>query len=817
MAQSGGRDKRGVSNTRFFAPFMAIFLLFVGVAGGLLAYCASVQNDLARQQASMAVDQSMERIGARLRALAVEYSIWNEQSLRGLLSDEPNAAKRRLGLWLFQKHGIPVSFLIGPDGRVRVALVEGRTVEMDPQPSLSSGLPALLAQIERSGGEASGRAIGLLSIDSTVDIVAATTLSIPGDASTATSGDGRAALLIGAPLRRELRNELGASPLLGDLDVLPADAEAPRGVLSGRALASPDGTTVGLLVWRPARPGDTLLFRLGPPLALVLLVVGGLLWWMANRLRAANTVMAERAEALAKANEDLAANAGMLEVVFDAIDHGVSVWDRDLKLVGWNDNFRRVVGYPRSLLRVGVEAVELLHYRAMRGDFGDRDPAATVAAELKRLRFSGSYNFEEVTADGTVLEVRQHELETGGLVRSYLDITERRRAEALLQASEARYRAVVENQREFIVRMTPDRTCTFVNEAMCRFLQRRREELIGQREFEPIDPLDRTAVERELARITPDSPTLTLAYRVDKADGELGWVEWTYRAILDESRQVAEIQGVGRDISELRAAQEQALHLAKLASLGQVVAGLAHEIAQPLNALSMASENALMAHDTEGDEAIDYMREKLETVRLQGERMAKIVDHLRRFNRADLTGLEEVELALVVRSALMLSKNQIALDKIELLDEVPGSSRRIRGRPFEIEQVILNFITNARDAIIENSPPPAPDRTGPRGRIRVELIDRPGRSNLRIRISDTGGGIPEAHLSRIFDPFFTTKELGKGMGLGLSICYRAIAGMGGHINVWNIEGGAQFEILLPAIEDGGIEKVAQPSAEGASQ
>jgi C4-dicarboxylate-specific signal transduction histidine kinase len=211
------------------------------------------------------------------------------------------------------------------------------------------------------------------------------------------------------------------------------------------------------------------------------------------------------------------------------------------------------------------------------------------------------------------------------------------------------------------------------------------------------------------------------------------------------------------------------------------------------------------------------MREKLETVRLQGERMAKIVDHLRRFNRADLPGLEEVELALVVRSALMLSKNQIALDKIDLVDEVPSSSRRIRGRPFEIEQVILNFITNARDAIIENTPPSDPALPGPRGRIRVELIDRPGRSNLRIRISDSGGGIPDAHLSRIFDPFFTTKELGKGMGLGLSICYRAIAGMGGHINVWNIEGGAQFEILLPAIEDGGIERAAQPSPEGVKQ
>ncbi|MEX0759215.1 MAG: PAS-domain containing protein, partial [Tistlia sp.] len=525
-------------------------------------------------------------------------------------------------------------------------------------------------------------------------------------------------------------------------------------------------------------------------------------------------VMAERTAALARANEELAANAGMLEVVFDTIDHGVSVWDSDLRLVGWNENFRRAVGYPRGLLRADAEATALLEYRALRGDFGSREPAESVEAEVKRLRFSGSYNFEEVTADGTVLEVRQHELATGGVVRTYLDITERRRAEALLQASEARYRAVVENQREFIVRMTPDRTCTFVNEAICRFLKRRREELIGHQEFEPIDPLDRGAVERELARITPDNPTLTLAYRVDKADGEVAWVEWTYRAILDENREVAEIQGVGRDISELRAAQEQALHLAKLASLGQVVAGLAHEIAQPLNALSMASENALMAYDADGVEALGYMRDKLETVRQQSERMAKIVDHLRRFNRADLPGLEEVELAAVVRGALMLSKNQIALDRIELLDEVPASSRRIRGRPFEIEQVILNFITNARDAIIESGPPAEGKRSGPRGRIEVALLDRPGRSNLSIRISDTGGGIPEGHLPRIFDPFFTTKELGKGMGLGLSICYRAIAGMGGHINVWNIEGGAQFEILLPAVEDGTIEEAALIGAEG---
>ncbi len=816
MAQSDGTDKRQESNARFFAPFMGLFVLFVAVSGGLLLYSAWLQNELAREQAAVAVERELEAVRTGLSSVAVEYSMWNPTGLRELVAPEPNRAKQRLALWLYQKHGVPVAFVVAPGGRVLSVFRAGEQIATLGAQDIDGGLPRLLETVGEAEEGVAGRAAGLLSVQGEVHAVAASVLNTPTDERTPGVPEDPFYLLLGLPLEPALGDELVPVPLLSELQVVAADAPLPDRVSDARPLVAPDGSLLGRLTWQPARPGDSLVLTLGIPLVVVLLLVGAVLWWMARRLKSAHAVIAERADALAKANEELVANAGMLEVVFDAIDHGVSVLDRDLRLIGWNDNFRRVVGYPRSLLHSGVEAVELLHYRAMRGDFGDRDPAATVESELKRLRFSGSYNFEETTADGTVLEVRQHELETGGVVRTYLDITERRRAEALLQASEARYRAVVENQREFIVRMMPDRTCTFVNEAMCRFLQRRREELIGQRGFEPIAPLDRAAVEAQFSGITPDNPTLTIAYRVDKADGELGWVEWTYRAILDENREVAEIQGVGRDISELRAAQEQALHLAKLASLGQVVAGLAHEIAQPLNALSMAAENALMAYDTDGEEAIGYMHDKLETVRLQGERMAKIVDHLRRFNRADLPGMEQVELAHVVRSALMLSKNQIALDKIELVAEVPESSRRIRGRPFEIEQVILNFITNARDAIAEHAPPADPDRPGPRGQIRVELIDRPGRANLRIRISDSGGGIPEAHLSRIFDPFFTTKELGKGMGLGLSICYRAIAGMGGHINVWNVEGGAQFEILLPAAEDDAIEGVAQASAEGAS-
>ena len=145
----------------------------------------------------------------------------------------------------------------------------------------------------------------------------------------------------------------------------------------------------------------------------------------------------------------------------------------------------------------------------------------------------------------------------------------------------------------------------------------------------------------------------------------------------------------------------------------------------------------------------------------------------------------------------------IDLDTVELVVEAPETCRPVRGRPVQLEQVLLNLITNARDAIVERKAGPSIDDGETKGSIRIDVEDWPSRSEVSITVTDDGGGIPDHLLEHIFDPFFSTKDDSQRMGLGLSICYRGVARMGGLLRARNVEHGAQFEIILsgtPAVK-----------------
>ena len=168
-----------------------------------------------------------------------------------------------------------------------------------------------------------------------------------------------------------------------------------------------------------------------------------------------------------------------------------------------------------------------------------------------------------------------------------------------LRDSEARYRNVVDMLSEFIVRSLPDGTRTFVNKAYCEYFGGTVEEFTGTRFLPLIHPDDRGAVEQSTAALTPERPTATEEHRVYRADGTIGWNQWTSRALFDSNGQVVAYQSVGRDVTELKEAadllrQKEAhlAHLSRLATMGEMVAGIAHELSQPLHAAKTFAEAA---------------------------------------------------------------------------------------------------------------------------------------------------------------------------------------------------------------------------------
>jgi C4-dicarboxylate-specific signal transduction histidine kinase len=211
---------------------------------------------------------------------------------------------------------------------------------------------------------------------------------------------------------------------------------------------------------------------------------------------------------------------------------------------------------------------------------------------------------------------------------------------------------------------------------------------------------------------------------------------------------------------------------------------VAHELNQPLNVIRMASANS-RRRIAKDDIDKEYLNAKLQRIEEQTTRAAAIIDHMRMFGREAKEPAVLVDPCKVVTQALDLIGEQLRLLGIEVVTELDKKCSPILGHPIQMEQVLLNLLTNARDAITQHNG---------ESKITIRVFEDDNRIN--IVSEDTGGGISEDDLSRIFEPFFTTKEIGKGTGLGLSVSYGIIQALNGRIFAENINQGARFTITL---------------------
>ncbi len=238
---------------------------------------------------------------------------------------------------------------------------------------------------------------------------------------------------------------------------------------------------------------------------------------------------------------------------------------------------------------------------------------------------------------------------------------------------------------------------------------------------------------------------------------------------------------------ELREKQEQLVQAGKLATLGELTTGVAHELNNPLNNIGLFVGNAidlieLGMTDAEPERIMQELHNAMQQVR----KATEIISHLRTFGRAASVSREPVVVTQVIQRAISLMQEQLRLRQIEVLLQFPSKDVVVIGNAIQLEQVFINLLTNARDVLVNTPHKQIKITCSPRGR----MVD--------ISVTDSGPGIPEGLEQRIFDPFFTTKEVGAGTGLGLSITYGIIKEHQGTIMVENHPGaGATFWIQLP--------------------
>ena len=242
---------------------------------------------------------------------------------------------------------------------------------------------------------------------------------------------------------------------------------------------------------------------------------------------------------------------------------------------------------------------------------------------------------------------------------------------------------------------------------------------------------------------------------------------------------------IERQKEQLATANQQLLQAAKLASVGELASGMAHEINNPIGIILGRTDYILSTQDNLSAEA----RQDLKVVRAQAERVASTVRNLLTFARPSPLSMQRLDLAELVDEAVKLEAPRCRTAAVE----IKRSSVRIptiQADPARLQQVLVNLMNNAIDAMPQG------------GRLGISITNGGG-GQVAVNISDTGTGITEENQARIFDPFFTTKPAGKGTGLGLAVSYGIIRDHGGEIRVSSIpDKGSTFSIMLPVENNG---------------
>ncbi|KAB0491807.1 hypothetical protein SAMN05216558_4517 [Pseudomonas vancouverensis] len=374
----------------------------------------------------------------------------------------------------------------------------------------------------------------------------------------------------------------------------------------------------------------------------------------------------------------------------------------------------------------------------------------------------------------------------------WLDVTEATLAAEQVKQSEERYRILVEDSPAMICRYRPDLTLTFGNRPLAAYLEMTPEQLPGVNLGSWMSAEQREAFSHRLTQLSPEFPVSTAEINLQLPGREHAWWVWSDRGVFDEQGHLLEIQAVGRDNTEVRRSQQQLTQSAKMATLGEMATGLAHEINQPLNVMRMAIVNVLKRLSN-GDAQVDYLTDKLTRIDAQVQRAARVVDHMRVFGRRSEIEQHPFNPAQAIEGTLSLLSEGLRGKGVDLRVSEPGFEVQVRGHVDQLEQVLINLMVNARDALLGKREKDSQFNPW------IALYAERDSHSVRLWVEDNGGGIDPRLLERIFEPFFTTKPVGIGTGLGLSVSYGIVENMGGKLSVRNGAEGARFCIELPLV------------------
>ncbi|PRQ00020.1 Sensor protein FixL [Enhygromyxa salina] len=365
-----------------------------------------------------------------------------------------------------------------------------------------------------------------------------------------------------------------------------------------------------------------------------------------------------------------------------------------------------------------------------------------------------------------------------------------------LRGSEVRWRSLVEGLPDVVMLLDREGRVEFVNHFEG---DDERHGVVGTPVDALVDEQDSDALHGQIARTIREVCQTELELRATLRSPEPRWYALRLAPIAVDGR-VERVIAVATDITERREAARAKEHLEaqvrqqqRLESIGTLASGVAHEINNPVQGIMNYAELIGRMPDINED-----AREFAGEIGYESQRVAAIVRSLLSFSRGESEDAAAVaDIADIIEGTLLLVRTVIGKDQIELNVDTPDERILVMCRAQQIRQVIMNLVTNARDALCARWPEYHPDK-----RIDIEVRSfRPGDGDarwVRISVCDHGGGVPREAVGRIFDPFFTTKGRDQGTGLGLSVSHGIVSEHGGELHLENLPGvGARFHVELP--------------------
>ncbi|MHB8765352.1 MAG: PAS domain S-box protein, partial [Deferrisomatales bacterium] len=572
---------------------------------------------------------------------------------------------------------------------------------------------------------------------------------------------------------------------------VPRGREVLLGILEkGLATLTPWDRTEAFVRWTGQdlslpEPGTSPL--LGRTLAaLAALLALGAAWIVALR------------QGVARQTRSLRESEERYRSLLRSIPDPVALYDLDGTATYVNPSFTEVFGFT------------LDEVRGRRIPFVPEEEAAPTGGEIRRvLAGERCVGFEtrRRTRDGRLLHIslsssvyHDHQGRPAGIAVVLRDVTDRRAAEEALRASEQRYRLLASNARDVIWTMDLEGRFTYVSPSVERLRGFTPAELTGKTLRDALTPDSLAAAEAALhaalereARGLGAAPLPPLVLEQPRKDGSTVWVEAVVALVRDGGGRLIGVQGVTRDITERRRADEEKAALGeqlrqaqKMEAIGTLAGGVAHDFNNILAAVMGYAELALL-DVPEGGRAQGYLNGIVKSAC----RARDVVRQILTVSRKAPQQRRSVDLAALVEDCLGLLRATLPAT-IEIRQRVDPQAGNVLADPAQLHQVLLNLCTNAHHAMKERG-----------GVLEVTLeplraaAGAPG-AFLRLTVTDTGAGMDAPTLGRIFEPYFTTKPVGEGSGLGLAVVHGIVTGLGGAVSVVSEPGrGSTFQVDLP--------------------